>query len=143
MIHSFKAIVEYVYDLKMFAAPMPAPSDNPDADAAVLAHISVGNVFFTHANNGRSYFYAIPVAEYFDLARYIMRSNGMKPRRHISNYYHDGTPVLRVPCSEIKNNVAAASFADRVITTPVLGQDLTKTHARIEWLLGKMQEKTK
>ena len=142
---SFKSIVEYVCELMPIMSGSVVPSDNPYADAAVLAHISAGKVFFTRVTNGGLYFYAMPSEEYFELAKYIMRGNGMKPRRHISNYYYNGTPVLRVPCSEIRNNVAATSFANRVMAFANANQDqdLVHTRTRINFLTKKMQQKMK
>ncbi len=137
---SFSATVEYVRDLIPTFATKISPSDNPNADAAVLSHIAAGRVFFTTANNGLKYLYVFPCnPEYFELAKYIMRSNGLKPRTHLSRFFHGRTPTLRVPYQQIKKNENAILFARSVINVSAFKKDITDIKSRIDILQQKMK----
>ncbi len=134
---TFSTVVEYVKDLlPTFNVPV---SDNPKLDVAVLRRVLLRDVFYINANNGKDYLYIFPKNEAnFPLIKYILRSNGLKSRKHMSRYYYDLTPVLRVPFAEIRKNGRASEFADMLMgqTTWASQEEIT---ARINHLRQKVK----
>lgn len=141
---SFTAVVEYVKELVPAFGPLPISSESPFEDAEVLAHISGGRAFHLTANNGRSYLYIFPRGEEnMRLAKYILRSNGLRPRLHMSRYYYNKTPVLRVPYSEFSNSPERNSFVDNVLSVSVVDLKKDRVETRVKILQQKLQQKTK
>lgn len=141
---NFSTVVDYVKNL-FPAKSMPVPpSDNPQMDARVLAYLSGGNVFYTRAMDGRTYLYFFTsFEEDIKLAKYVMRSNGLKPREHESRYFFDKSVVLRVPRSEIKPGLPVRDFVDTVLVCTNAYPDLPKIEARINQIRQKMNQKVK
>ena len=134
---SFSTVVEYVKDLlPTFTVPV---SDNPKLDAAVLRSVVLRDVFYINANNGKSYLYVFPKNESdFSLIKYILRSNGLNPRKHMSRYYYERTPVLRIPFAETRKNGRPREFTDMLTgQTACASQD--QIAARINYLRQKVK----
>lgn len=134
---SFSTVIEYVKDL-MPTFPVPV-SDNPKLDAAVLRSVVLRDVFYIKANNGKSYLYVFPKNdEDFPLIKYILRSNGLTPRRHISRYYYERTPVLRVPFAETRKDGRPREFTDML-----MGQTSWASQEQIAARINLLRQKVK
>lgn len=141
---NFSTVVDYVKRLFPVASARIVPSDNPAQDARLLAFLASGNVFFLRATNGLTYLYFVPtMEENLALGRYIMCSNGLKPREHLSAYFWGQTPVLRVPRREIKSGTAAKAFVDNVLENANLKFDASFVNGRIEQIRKKMNQNVK
>ena len=134
---SFSAVVEYVKDLlPTFSVPV---SDNPKLDAAVLRSVVLRDVFYINANNGKSYLYVFPKNESdFPLIKYILRTNGLKPRKHMSRYYYERTPVLRVPFAETRKDGRPREFTDML-----MGQTSWDSQEQIMARINLLRQKVK
>lgn len=134
---SFSTVIEYVKDL-MPTFPVPV-SDNPKLDAAVLRSVVLRDVFYIQANNGKSYLYVFPKNEEdFPLIKYILRSNGLKARKHMSRYYYDRTPVLRVPFAETRKDGRPREFTDMLT-----GQTSWASQEQIAARINHLRQKVK
>lgn len=134
---TFSTVVEYVKDLlPTFNVPL---SDNPKLDAAVLRSIELRSAFYTCANNGKDYLYIFPKNEAdFPLIKYILRSNGLNPRKHMSRYYYERTPVLRVPFAETRKNGRPREFTDMLT-----GQTTWASQEEITTRINQLRQKVK
>lgn len=134
---SFSTVIEYVKDLlPTFTVPV---SDNPQLDAVVLRSVVLRDVFYIKANNGKSYLYVFPKNEADNsLIKYILRSNALKPRKHMSRYYYERTPVFRVPFDEIRKNDRARGFTDMLMGQKIC-MPQEQIDARIYYLRQKMK----
>lgn len=134
---NFKMVVEYVKDL--FPVNFVPLSDDPQADAEALASLLYTNVFYTRANNGKTYLYCFPRRkEDYELVRYILNSNNMKPREHESGYYYGARTVLRVPRKEIEGDRRAMQFSNLLMDKRTSNVDEKIANARINILYEKM-----
>lgn len=134
---SFSTVIEYVKDL-MPTFPVPV-SDNPKLDAAVLRSVVLRDVFYIQANNGKSYLYVFPKNEEdFPLIKYILRSNGLNPRKHMSRYYYERTPVLRVPFAETRKDGRPREFTDML-----MGQTTWASQEQIAARINHLRQKVK
>lgn len=141
---SFNTVVSYVKNLLPVRSMAVPSSDNPQMDARVLAYLSGGNVFYTRAMDGRAYLYYFTSFEQdIELAKYIMRSNGLKPREHKTRYFFDRSVVLRVPRSEIKPGMSVRAFVDRIFVCTNAYPDLQQIDARINQIKQKMNQNVK
>ena len=134
---SFSTVIEYVKDLMpTFLVPV---SDNPKLDAAVLRSVVLRDVFYVHANNGKSYLYVFPKNEEdFPLIKYILRSNGLKSHRHMSRYYYYRTPVLRVPFAATRKDGRSREFTDMLT-----GQTSWASQEQIAARINDLRQKIK
>ena len=134
---SFSTVIEYVKDL-LPTFPVPV-SDNPKLDAAVLRSVVLRDVFYIQAYNGKSYLYVFPKNEEdFPLIKYILRSNGLKSHRHMSRYYYDRTPVLRVPFAATRKDGRPREFTDMLMGQKIC-MPQEQIDARIYYLRQKMK----
>lgn len=134
---SFSTVIEYVKDL-LPTFPVPV-SDNPKLDAAVLRSVVLRDVFYIQANNGKSYLYVFPKNEEdFPLIKYILRSNGLNPRKHMSRYYYERTPVLRVPFAETRKDGRPREFTDML-----MGQTSWASQEQIAARINHLRQKVK
>lgn len=134
---SFSTVIEYVKDL-LPTFPVPV-SDNPKLDAAVLRSVVLRDVFYIKANNGKSYLYVFPKNEEdFPLIKYILRSNGLKSHRHMSRYYYDRTPVLRVPFAATRKDGRPREFTDML-----MGQTSWASQEQIAARINLLRQKVK
>ena len=112
-------VVDYVKDLMPIRANnvVAKSKEELELDAKTLVYLSSGNLFFTHARNGREYFYCF-VSNESDIhtAKYLFQSNGLKVKTHVSRYYNTPMLVLRVLASDIEKNDSARKFIDCVTT---------------------------
>lgn len=140
----FNTVVDYVKNLLPVWSMSIAPSDNPQMDARVLAYLSGGNVFYTQATDGRTYLYYFTSFEQdIELAKYIMRSNGLKPREHGTRYFFFKSVVLRVPRSEIKPGTPVKAFVDDILVNKNAQPNLPQVDGRIDQIRQKMNQNTK
>lgn len=86
-------------------------SKTPIKDAEALFCLINGNTFCEYARNGSQYLYCFLFDEKdIKLAKYILQSNGIKPRLHISRYYNTPVLALRARVTDIENNARAKEF---------------------------------
>lgn len=107
---SWQFVVRYVKNLFPDNAPV-AISDNPDADARVVAHVCSGDVYYINNQiNGEKY-WQVFVANLKDveLVRYILRSNGLKPK-----LFRAGM-LMSVRVADTQNNPKAQQFMEMVL----------------------------
>ena len=112
-------VVNYVTDLLPLCNKGVSESaiHDLDMDAKALVYLSLGNIFFTGARNGREYLYCfIDKKSDFDVARKILHANNIKPRLHRSKYYYTPRWALRSPVSNIVKDKKAQKFADRLMS---------------------------
>lgn len=135
----FTAVVDYVKNLFPGRAPV-IPSDNPMADANVLAHLS-HNMFYTVATNGNSYwYYFVNDDNDLNLAKYILHSNGIKVEKHNSHYFWgERQPVLRVRRYLLRGDIAAQNFVERLMTINTANLEQKAIDARIATVKQKMK----
>ena len=112
-------VADYVKDLspknKNFYADTSGFAD-PQRDARALFKLLSGNVNYLYARNGNRYLYCFVHNEAnIDIAKFILKSNGMKPRLHVSSYYAEPMLALRVPESDFKNCETAAAFKNTLL----------------------------
>lgn len=108
-------VVDYVKDLFSGSAVVLENRDM-NKDAKALMYLSSGNIFYTNARNGREYLYCfVPDKSNINVARNILRANGMNPNLHLSRYYNTPMLALRTPVKEIAENDQAQRFADRLM----------------------------
>ena len=108
-------VIDYVKDLFSGSAVALENRDR-NKDAKALMYLSFGNVFYTSARNGREYLYCfIPNKSDVNVARHILRANGMNPNLHLSHYYNTPMLALRTPVKEIAENDQAQRLADRLM----------------------------
>ena len=100
-------VVDYVKDLQPVNYDCAAFAD-PVKDAVALFALLNGNVNYFYARNGNKYLYCfISNEENIDVAKFILKSNGMNPKLHISRYYPEPMLAFRVPESNFDNSAAA------------------------------------
>lgn len=108
-------VVDYVKDLRPVNYDCAAFAD-PVKDAVALFALLNGNVNYFYARNGNKYLYCfISNEENIDVAKFILKSNGMNPKLHISRYYPEPMLAFRVPASDFKNNNTAAAFKQNLL----------------------------
>ena len=108
-------VVDYVKDLFSGSA-VALENRDMNKDAKALMYLSSGNIFYTNARNGREYLYCfVPDKANINVARNILRANGMNPNLHLSHYYNTPMLALRTPVKEIAENDQAQRFADRLM----------------------------
>ena len=108
-------VVDYVKDLFSGSAVVLENRDM-NKDVKALMYLSSGNIFYTNARNGREYLYCfVPDKSNINVARNILRANGMNPNLHLSHYYNTPMLALRTPVKEIAENEQAQRFADRLM----------------------------
>ena len=76
-------VVDYVKDLMPIRANnfVAKSKEELELDAKTLVYLSSGNLFFTHARNGREYFYCFIANELdINVAKHLLQSNGLKPK---------------------------------------------------------------
>lgn len=115
----FRVVVDYVQNL------VPAYKDTkfniqqsttPEMDAQALFRLLNGHTFCEYARNGKQYLYCFVFdAKDLKTAEYILRSNGIKPRLHLSRYYNTPDLAFRVPVLDIENNVKAHKFKESLM----------------------------
>lgn len=91
-------------------------SNTPEMDAQALFLLLNGQTFCEYARNGNKYLYCF-VFDARDLktAEYILRSNGINPRLHLSRYYNTPDLAFRVPVLDIENNAKAHRFKESLV----------------------------
>lgn len=108
-------VVDYVKDLFSGSA-VALENRDMNKDVKALMYLSSGNIFYTNARNGREYLYCfVPDKTNVNVARNILRANGMNPNLHLSHYYNTPMLALRTPVKEIAENDQAQRFADRLM----------------------------
>lgn len=108
-------VVDYVKDL-FSGSDVALENRDMNKDAKALMYLSSGNIFYTNARNGREYLYCfVPDKANINIARNILRANGMNPNLHLSHYYNTPMLALRTPVKEIAENDQAQRFADRLM----------------------------
>ena len=108
-------VVDYVKDLFSGSA-VALENRDMNKDVKALMYLSSGNIFYTNARNGREYLYCfVPDKTNVNVARNILRANGMNPNLHLSHYYNTPMLALRTPVKEIAENYQAQRFADRLM----------------------------
>ncbi|MDW2995440.1 MAG: hypothetical protein R8M71_00530 [Alphaproteobacteria bacterium] len=104
-------VVDYVKDLRPVKNVDCGAFADPVKDAVALFALLNGNVRYFYARNGKKYLYCfINNDANIDVAKFILKSNGMNPKLHISRYYPEPMLAFRVPASDFKNNNTAAAF---------------------------------
>ena len=85
-------VVDYVKNLMPICTNnnvVAKSKEELELDAKTLVYLSTGNLFFTHARNGREYFYCFIANELdINVAKHLLQSNGLKPKI-------DGTKINR------------------------------------------------
>lgn len=108
-------VVDYVKDLFSGSA-VALENRDMNKDVKALMYLSSGNIFYTNARNGREYLYCfVSDKSNVNVARNILRANGMNPNLHLSHYYNTPMLALRTPVKEIAENDQAQRFADRLM----------------------------
>ena len=140
---NFSTVVEYVKNLFPGRAPAVV-SDNPKADALAVVYLSQGVPFFTTAGNGLSYWYCFVYRpENRTIVKRILRMNGIKFAEHKSNYFRDGSIVLRVRKSFLNKNPGALSFVENVMQHNPVHLDDALAEKRVAEIRERMRQKTK
>lgn len=108
--------VEYIKNL---FTPRVVPHNEFDADAdAKLLSLMASDAKYMRARNGVKYYYYFPVnADDINVAKMIMKRNGIKVRTHVSHYNYYPMQVLRSLRSDIKNDLARSRFIDAINPT--------------------------
>lgn len=134
---SYKTVVDYVKNLFPGVAPI-APSDNPQLDAMVINQLST-NKFYTVASDKHRYWYCFVDDADIPVARYVLRSNGVKTTVHNSHYFFEREPVLRVRTAYLDKNPNARKFVESVMESglSVTSEKLVQT--RIEQIRQKVK----
>lgn len=134
---SYKTVVGYVKNLFPGVAPI-APSDNPQLDAMVINQLST-NKFYTVASDKHRYWYCFVDDADIPVARYVLRSNGVKTTVHNSHYFFEREPVLRVRTAYLDKNPNARKFVESVMELglSVTSEKLVQT--RIEQIRQKVK----
>lgn len=141
---SFSTVIEYVKELLPVIGPSVAVSDNPSADVVLLTLLSAGRIMPLTANNGRSYLYVFPCRyEDFELVKYVLRSNGLTPREHMSHYYYDRTPALRVSYKQIEAKPALRNFVRALTDADFMKLDRKLAEDRLLEVRKNMGQKVK
>ena len=106
---SWQFVVQYVKNLFPDNVPV-CVSDNPAADARVVAHVCAGDVFYMNQINGEKYWQVfVANLKDIDMVRYILRSNGLNPK-----LFRAGM-LMSVRVSDVRNNPNARKFMDMVL----------------------------
>lgn len=125
----FKTVVNYVKNLFPGCAPV-ARSKTAVMDAKVLSQLSLDN-FYIEARNGKTYWYCcVRDAANMPVARYIIRSNGFRVRKHRSEFTYGW--VLRVKRDCIAKNPSGKEFVRIVMDkdTVKLDDRMYESHLR-------------
>ncbi|MBO5662937.1 MAG: hypothetical protein J6S12_03725 [Alphaproteobacteria bacterium] len=72
------------------------------------------------------------------MIKYILRSNGLKSHRHMSRYYYDCTPVLRVPFAATRKDGRPREFTDML-----MGQTSWASQEQIAARINLLRQKVK
>ena len=135
---SFSTVVDYVQNLIPNVKPV-APTENRDADMDVLAYLAIDS-FYVTARNGGHYWYYLTNPVNIELARYILRSNGIKPQTHKTHYiFYNKQTVLRVRYSDLKKNENAKQFVDAMMQTDVFDVKHAAVDARMNLIKQRMK----
>ena len=103
-------VTDYVKDLRPVNYNGGAVA-NPDMDARALYTLLNGDVKYLYARNGNKYLYCfVNNSADIDVVKFILKSNGMNPRLHVSRYYPYPMLAFRVPASDFNNNDVATMF---------------------------------
>ena len=135
---SWQTVVAYVKNLFPNNAPVRA-TDNPQADAKMIAHIAGGDVFYVTQRNGEKY-WRLFVGNIMDveLVRYVLRSNGLNPKQSNAGM------MFVVRCADVKNNPNAIKFMDMVINHNVAAHERDMVAGRAQYIRNLMaKQKTK
>ena len=133
---SFRAFVNWVKDLDA-AIKTPAPSDNPGLDKAVLASLAT-DILYVRARNGERYWYYVTDKQNIDVAKYMLRSNGVSVSEHNSRYYEFKRPVLRVRTDRLHAVPATKNFVSDIMgQKSTLGADVVQY--RIQQIKNKIR----
>lgn len=134
---SYKTVVNYVKNLFPGVAPV-ASSDNPQLDAMVVYSLTSLRLYIV-ARNGHRYWYCFVNQADIPVARYILRSNGVRVETHNSYYSFGREPVLRVRTAYLTQNPNAKKFVDSVdkLDRTMIDDGLVKS--RIEQIRQKMK----
>lgn len=125
---SWQTVVSYVKNLFPDNAPVRV-SDNPRADARVVAYICSGDVFYMNQMGGDKYWQVfVTNVKDVDLVRYILRSNGLNPKASRAGM------MMSVRVSDVKNNSAACKFMDMVLNQTVDAKDYDAINKRIGYV---------
>lgn len=139
----FSTVVEYVKNLFPGRAPV-AVSDKPHADALALAYLAQNVPFYTTASNGLSYWYCFVYSlKNRNIAKQILRSNGIKFAEHKSDYFRDNAVVLRVRRSYLRKNPNALRFVEDVMQHNPIKLDENAAEKRIAEICAGMKQNTK
>lgn len=135
---SYKTVVNYVKNLFPGIA-LVAPSDNPQLDAKVINQLST-NKFYTVASNGYRYWYCFVDDADIPVARYVLRSNGVRVSVHNSRYFCGREPVLRVRTTDLDKNPNAKKFVDSVMKLGFPTEEgVSMIQARVKQIRQKMK----
>jgi len=139
----FSTVVEYVKNLFPGRTPV-VTSDNPTADAIALSYLAHGVPFYTVAGNGISYWYCFVYdTDEREIAKRILRSNGIKFAEHKSNYFRDGAIVLRTRRSYLRKNPNALQFVENVMRYNAFTVNKGIAEKRVAEIRTRMEQKMK
>lgn len=134
---SYKAVVQYVKNLFPGTAPV-AVSDNPQLDAQVLAYLS-SDKFYMVASNGHRYWYCFVENDNIPVAQYVLHSNGVRAKSHITRYYSEREPVVRVRVAHLRRNLAASNFINAVMLVQESKINEAVVRSRIEQIKQRVK----
>lgn len=122
----YKTVVSYVKNLFAGCAPV-ARSKTAFMDARVLSQLAQDN-FYIVALDGREYWYCCVRNSDIPVAKYIIRSNGLKAVSHFSAFTHGW--VLRVNKKCLVRNPSGKNFVGIVMDKEAkkLGDDVYECH---------------
>lgn len=87
---------------------------NPVKDAELLSALGRESVFIT-ASDSKEYYYYFPIdSKDVNIAKYLLRRNGVPVRVHVSTYHYHPHKALRAPSKLVTGNAAAQKFVDSI-----------------------------
>lgn len=116
-----RVVVDYVQDLITMHQDKnfyEIKSNTPEKDAQALFYLLNGHAFCDYARNGNKYLYCFLFGDSeqdLRVAKYILRSNGIKPRLHLSYYYSEPVLAFRARIFDIENNDKANVFKENLM----------------------------
>ena len=143
MVNIFRYVSDSLKDSFLKTKIKAEKSQNPELDMKALSYLAFDKMYFLRARDNMVYWYCYVSETYMDIAEYILRSNGLRPKRHYSCYDMAYPVVLRIPVKKIKKNPTGKDFIKKTMDLHQIDDERDIVFDYVQNLYEKLSQKNK
>lgn len=106
--------IEYIKNFFSKTNSIKKPNPFEKEDIELLVDMRMEARFLTASNGCRYFYYVLSNEKNIDVAKFVMKRNGLNPSVHKTYYYAWKPKILRIPAEKIEESKENKEFLEKV-----------------------------